>query len=103
VARALTGLEHLDDLHGRAAARARRSGRSADEDSVGVELAVEHLAPALPGVTVEITVEVTAVEGRKVTFTVEAKDELGTISTGLHARFVAEKAKIVGDRLAVVT
>src|SRR5580700_1439939 len=28
LARALTGLEHLDDLHGRAAARTRRSGRS---------------------------------------------------------------------------
>jgi fluoroacetyl-CoA thioesterase len=38
----------------------------AGEDSVGMEVAVRHLAPTLPGMTVEITVEVTAVEGRKV-------------------------------------
>jgi fluoroacetyl-CoA thioesterase len=63
------------------------------EDSVGTEVAVKHLAPTLPGSTVEITVTVTAVEGRKVTFSVAAKDEIDTISSGSHARFVVEKAK----------
>jgi len=65
----------------------------ADEDSVGVEVAIRHLAPTLPGSTVEITATVTAVEGRKVTFAVTAKDEIDTISTGSHARFVVDKAK----------
>jgi fluoroacetyl-CoA thioesterase len=65
------------------------------EDSVGMEVAVRHLAPTLPGMTVEITVEVTAIEGRKVMFAVTAKDELDTISTGTHARFVVDKAKTV--------
>ena len=63
------------------------------EDSVGVEVAVKQLAPTLPGSTVEITVTVTAVEGRKVTFSVAAKDELDTISSGSHGRFVVDKAK----------
>jgi predicted thioesterase len=63
------------------------------EDSVGIEVAVKHLAPTLPGATVEITVTVTAVEGRKVTFTVAAKDEIDTISSGSHERFVVDKAK----------
>jgi fluoroacetyl-CoA thioesterase len=63
------------------------------EDSVGTEVAVKHLAPTLPGSTVEITATVTAVEGRKVTFSVAAKDEVDTISSGSHARFVVEKAK----------
>jgi predicted thioesterase len=45
--------------------------------------------------SVEITAEVTAVEGRKVTFAVTAKDELDTISTGTHARFIVDKAKTV--------
>jgi fluoroacetyl-CoA thioesterase len=67
----------------------------ANEDSVGVEVAVKHLAPTLPGMTVEITVEVTAVEGRKVTFAVTAKDELDTVSSGTHARFVVDKRKTV--------
>jgi fluoroacetyl-CoA thioesterase len=64
-----------------------------DEDSVGTEVAVKHLAPTLPGSTVEITVTVMAVEGRKVTFSVAAKDEVDTISSGSHSRFVVEKAK----------
>jgi len=63
------------------------------EDSVGTEVAIRHLAPALPGSTVEITVAVTAVEGRKLTFSVTAKDELDTISAGSHGRFVIDKAK----------
>ena len=36
------------------------------EDSVGMEVALKHLAPTLAGSTVEITVRVTAVDGRKV-------------------------------------
>jgi fluoroacetyl-CoA thioesterase len=67
----------------------------ANEDSVGMEVAVRHLAPTLPGMTVEITVEVIAVEGRKVVFAVTAKDDLDTISSGSHARFVVDKAKTV--------
>jgi predicted thioesterase len=63
------------------------------EDSVGIDVAVKHLAPTLPGSTVEITVTVATVEGRKVTFSVAAKDELDTISSGSHGRFVVDKAK----------
>lgn len=65
----------------------------AGEDSVGTEVAVKHLAPTLPGSTVEITVTVTAVDGRKVTFAVAAKDELDTVSAGSHGRFVIDKAR----------
>jgi fluoroacetyl-CoA thioesterase len=64
-----------------------------DEDSVGIDVSVKHFAPTLPGSTVEITVTVTAVEGRKVTFAVSAKDEIDTVSAGAHGRFVVEKAK----------
>ena len=63
------------------------------EDSVGTEVSVKHLAATLPGMNVDITVKVTSVEGRKVVFEVAAKDELDTISTGTHARFVVDKAK----------
>ena len=48
----------------------------AGEDSVGIEVAIKHLAATLPGMTVEIDVRVTAVEGRKVTFEVMAKDQI---------------------------
>jgi predicted thioesterase len=65
------------------------------EDSVGIEVAIKHLAPALPGSTVEITATVTAVEGRKVTFSLTARDEIDNVSSGSHARFVVDKAKTI--------
>ena len=65
------------------------------EDSVGMEIAMKHLAPTLPGMTAEIAVRVTTVEGRKVTFEVAAKDEIEPISAGTHARFVVNVDKTV--------
>ena len=65
------------------------------EDSVGTEVAVKHLAATLPGMTVEISVKVTAVEGRKVVFEVSARDELEPISGGTHSRFVVDVGKTV--------
>jgi fluoroacetyl-CoA thioesterase len=67
----------------------------AGEDSVGIEVSVKHQAASLPGMTVEIAVKVTAVEGRKITFEVSAKDELDTVSAGTHSRFVVDVAKTV--------
>ncbi len=67
----------------------------AGEDSVGIEVSVKHLAATLPGMTVEISVKVTAVEGRKVTFEVAAKDEIEAVSAGTHARFVVDIAKTI--------
>ena len=63
------------------------------EDSVGIEITVRHTAPTLPGMAVEITATVTAVEGRKVIFDVVAKDELEPIGGGTHTRFIVDVAK----------
>src|SRR6201989_2677787 len=62
-------------------------------DSLGMEVAVKHLAPTLMGMTVEITVRVATVEGRKVSFDVAVKDELDEVGAGSHTPFVVEKAK----------
>lgn len=67
----------------------------ASEDSVGIDVSVRHLAPTLPGMTVEITATVSAVEGRKVVMDVTAKDNLEPICAGSHSRFVVDKAKTV--------
>ncbi len=67
----------------------------AGEDSVGIEVSVKHLAATLPGMNVEIVVNVTSVEGRKVTFDVSAKDELDAVSAGTHSRFVVDVGKTV--------
>lgn len=65
----------------------------AGEDSVGMEISVRHIAPTLLGMEVEITATVSAVENRKVTFAVSAKDELEPIGDGTHTRFVVDVGK----------
>ena len=67
----------------------------AGEDSVGTDISIKHLAPTLLGMTVEITVTVATVEGRKVSFDIVAKDDLEQISTGTHGRFVVDVNKTV--------
>jgi predicted thioesterase len=65
----------------------------AGEDSVGMEVAVKHLAPTLLGMTVEITVRVVAVDGRKLSFEAVVEDQLDKVGTGTHTRFVIDKSK----------
>ena len=50
-------------------------------------------AATLPGMQVEISATVTAVEGRKVSFEFSARDELEPIGGGTHTRFVVDVAK----------
>jgi predicted thioesterase len=65
----------------------------AGEDSVGMEVAIRHLAPTLAGSTVEISARVTAVDKRVITFEVSARDEIDTVSAGTHTRFVVDVAR----------
>ena len=67
----------------------------AGEDSVGMEVSVKHLAPTLMGMTADISVEVSALEGRQVTFKISARDEQEQIASGTHKRFVVDVAKTV--------
>ena len=67
----------------------------AGEDSVGTDVAIKHLAPTLLGMSVEITVTVTAVEGRKLAFEISAKDNIDQICTGTHGRFVVDVNKTI--------
>jgi len=65
----------------------------AGEDSVGMEVALRHLAPTLLGMEVEITARVAALDGRKITFEISARDELEPIAAGTHVRFMVDVAK----------
>ena len=64
-----------------------------DEESVGMEISLRHLAPTLLDMQVEITAWVVAVDGRKVLFEISAKDEVEPIATSTHTRFVVDVAK----------
>jgi len=67
----------------------------AGEDSVGTDISIKHLAPTLVGMSVEIKVMVNAIEGRKVSFDISAKDEIEPICSGTHGRFVVEVGKTI--------
>lgn len=60
----------------------------ANEGSLGILVNVTHLAATVPGQKVTVTSEVTAVEGRKITFRVTAHDGIDKIGEGTHARMV---------------
>lgn len=59
-----------------------------DERSVGTEIELRHLAPTPLGARVTILTRVIHVEGRLVTFQVEARDENELIARGVHARSI---------------
>jgi fluoroacetyl-CoA thioesterase len=56
--------------------------------SVGTKLDVHHDSATPVGMEVRAEAEVTAVEGRKITFRVAAFDEKGPIGGGAHERFL---------------
>lgn len=63
--------------------------------TVGTELRVKHLAATPLGMTVTAKTELAAVEGRKLTFKVEAFDEAGKIGEGEHERFIIQNEKFL--------
>lgn len=73
------------------------------EQTVGTHIDVSHAAATPPGLQVTATVELIAVEGRKLVFSVEAHDGIDLISKGRHERFVINKEKFdakLGAKLA---
>jgi fluoroacetyl-CoA thioesterase len=63
------------------------------EQTVGTHINVSHTAATPPGLEVTAKVELIAVEGRKLVFSVSAHDGIDEISTGFHERFVINKQK----------
>jgi len=63
------------------------------EQSLGTHVDLSHLAATPPGLTVEVTATVTAVEGRKVVFAIQAHDGVDAICEGTHERHVIDAAR----------
>jgi fluoroacetyl-CoA thioesterase len=61
--------------------------------TVGTRVDVAHLAGTLVGMTVTISVELTAIDRRKLTFKVEVRDELDEAGRGTHERFIVDGAQ----------
>jgi fluoroacetyl-CoA thioesterase len=64
-----------------------------NEQSVGTHIDVSHEAATPPGMEIKATVELIAVEGKKLVFAVEAHDGVDLISKGRHERVVINKEK----------
>ena len=63
------------------------------EQTVGTHIDVSHEAATPPGLEVMANVELIAVDGKKLTFKVEAHDGVDLISRGRHERFIINKDK----------
>jgi fluoroacetyl-CoA thioesterase len=71
-----------------AALNAIRSQFGPHESSVGTAITLHHLAATPEGMRVRAEAEVTAVDGRRITFAVTAYDEVEMIGRGTHERVV---------------
>ncbi len=64
-----------------------------EEQSVGISMNLKHTAPTPLGMEVRAVTEVTQVEGRKITFKLEAFDEKEKIGEAVHERFIINAEK----------
>jgi fluoroacetyl-CoA thioesterase len=78
-----------------AAVIALRGALPEEQTTVGTRLDVRHLAATPVGMQVRAIATLTAVEGRKLTFTVQAWDEAELIGEAVHERFIIDLSKFM--------
>lgn len=70
------------------------------ETTVGTELNIQHISATPVGLEVRAEAEVTAVEGKVITFEVRAFDEAGEIGKGTHKRVIVNSQKFLDKTYA---
>ena len=63
--------------------------------TVGAMMNTTHTKPSAMGDTVSATAVLKEVEGRKLTFEVQAMDSKGVIGEGIHVRYIVDKEKFI--------
>ena len=66
-----------------------------NQTTVGTMLSIEHLSATPVGLEVRAEAEVTAVEGKVITFALRAFDEAGEIGRGTHKRVMVNSQKFL--------
>ena len=66
-----------------------------DKTTVGTELSISHLSATPVGLEVRAEAEVTAVDGKIITFSVTAYDEAGKIGEGTHKRCIVSTQRFL--------
>src|SRR5881396_3998290 len=64
------------------------------EDTVGTKVNWEHVGPALLGAEVTISIKLTNVDGRRVTFEAFVNDGADAVARGTHERFIVDVQKV---------
>ena len=77
-----------------AALNAVREYLDAGESAVGTGVNIRHLAATPVGHQVTAEAEVTKVDGRRIEFTVSARDEIEEIGNGTHERMVVDLGRL---------
>lgn len=65
------------------------------QTTVGAELSIQHLSATPVGLEVRAEAEVTAIEGKVVTFSLHVFDEAGEIGSGSHKRVIVNTQKFL--------
>jgi fluoroacetyl-CoA thioesterase len=81
---------HLVGLFEATAVRAIKDHLEPGQSSVGTHVDIRHLKATPVGDTVTLTAEVTAVDGRRLTFNVRAEDSEGLAGEGTHERVLVD-------------
>ena len=68
--------------------------------TVGTELNVKHSSASPLGMKVYARAELVAIDGRALSFKVEAFDEAGKIGEGVHNRFIVESEKFLAKAVS---
>lgn len=63
--------------------------------SLGIKLAIEHIAATPPGARVQASARLIAIDGRTLTFEVEARDDKEVIGRGQHTRAVVDRTRFL--------
>ncbi len=65
------------------------------EQSVGISMNLKHMAPTPLGMEVRVVTVITKIEGKKLTFSLEAFDEKEKIGEAVHERFIINADKFM--------
>lgn len=65
------------------------------EGTVGIQMDVSHSAATPVGMSVWAESILTEIDGKKLTFTIQAFDTAGTIGTAIHQRFIINSEKFL--------
>ena len=83
-----------------AACEAIAEAMGENQSSVGIALSIVHLSATPVGLEVRAEAEVTAVEGKIITFALTAYDEAGKIGEGTHKRCIISTQKFLDKAYA---